>query len=535
MSSESQVILCPYCGHPQSVPADQPMPDQCEECGGLFEPLSRRATQISMGPWYIRNKANPFMPGCSYEVVEKMAKGGKLKPTTVLRGPTTKQFWSVARNVPGVANLLGYCHSCGTKVAPTDPKCGNCKTMFTRPKERNELGLPFKTKAEADAAQKSLDKEISAITGAAETAAPGATPPPAPTGDLLSTVLGTGMTNAVPGGQNPGAAAAPAAPVQQPFAPNAPQPGFAQTQPVQPAPVQPQPADTQPAFGQPQAAAPAAQQPVGAGQPGFGAAPQLGAQPGMQTGIQPGAQTALGANAVNAFNTASQNPGTALSDLEKKNKMVGTMTWGLIGFNAVLIIVVVVLFVMNRDKPDGSEPSKDTNTKDTSGSRDAKPSNTDGNKQSKIEFTPMKIEDKPIAVAPSINKVDDVPTPTVDPAVRIEVQEKLTQVQETWATGDLRGAQRMLIGMKDNYSQAALPTNMDQLLTDLGQQITFKDKLSEAEHLWQGGKLKEAYVVLIDVRDNYPKTWLPDDFSRYLSELRKQMKDNKIDFFGVGS
>src|SRR5690348_425633 len=102
----SKLVLCPYCGHAQ------PAADRCEECRGLFEPLSRRATQISMGPWFIRDKANPFRPGCSYEVLRKQIAAGKIKPTTVLRGPTTRQFWSVARNVPGVAHLLGYCHRC---------------------------------------------------------------------------------------------------------------------------------------------------------------------------------------------------------------------------------------------------------------------------------------------------------------------------------------------------------------------------------------------------------------------------------------
>ena len=46
-------------------------PEKCEECGGLFEPLSRQATQISMGPWYIRDRNNPYRPGCSYEVLLK--------------------------------------------------------------------------------------------------------------------------------------------------------------------------------------------------------------------------------------------------------------------------------------------------------------------------------------------------------------------------------------------------------------------------------------------------------------------------------
>ena len=163
---EPQIILCPYCGHVQHVPDNAAVPDQCDECRGLFEPLSRQATQISMGPWYIRDKKNPFRPGCSYEVLSKMARNNRIKPTTVMRGPTTKQFWSVARNVPGIAHLLGYCHQCSAKVEPNATSCTACNAKFEEPKERNELGLAFRTAQDAAASQRSLDKQIAAITGA---------------------------------------------------------------------------------------------------------------------------------------------------------------------------------------------------------------------------------------------------------------------------------------------------------------------------------------------------------------------------------
>ena len=110
-SAENRLTLCPYCGNTQSGG------DKCGQCGGLFEPLSRKATQISMGPWYIRDPRMPFRPGCSFVVIKRQAKAGKIKSTTVLRGPTTRQFWSVARNVPGVAHLIGYCHDCAEKIS----------------------------------------------------------------------------------------------------------------------------------------------------------------------------------------------------------------------------------------------------------------------------------------------------------------------------------------------------------------------------------------------------------------------------------
>jgi hypothetical protein len=154
MDNEPKLILCPYCGHTQTTEA------RCEQCGGIFEQLSRKATQIAMGPWYMRDPNRPFRPGCSYDIIVKQIKAGKIKPTSILRGPTTRQFWSVARNIPGVAHLLGYCHRCGAHVEPAVQGCPFCGEPFLAPPERNELGLAYATDAAAEAAQRALDKEI---------------------------------------------------------------------------------------------------------------------------------------------------------------------------------------------------------------------------------------------------------------------------------------------------------------------------------------------------------------------------------------
>ncbi len=200
----------------------QPGPDaeRCDECGGYFEPLSRRATQIAMGPWYIRDKRVPFRPGCSYEVLVSQIKAGRIKPNTVIRGPTTRQFWSVARNVPGVAHLLGYCHRCGAHVSPNDKACPDCAEPFMAVTERNELGLLYPTAKEAAAAQRALQREVSgeepepaaAGTGAEQPASPG---DEATGGDLVEQVLGLRATG------SPGQQAAPstAAPPRQGPAP----------------------------------------------------------------------------------------------------------------------------------------------------------------------------------------------------------------------------------------------------------------------------------------------------------------------------
>ncbi len=181
-----QLILCPYCGHAQFGG------ERCQACSGLFEPLSRRATQLAMGPWQIRDKHNPFKPGCCYDIIKRMAAAGKIKSTTVLRGPTTRQFWSIARNVPGVAHLIGYCHGCVAHVSPSDAKCGKCSAVFAEPRERNALGLVFKTDDEAKQGQLALDAELRGEAPPARPM-PGPTkkmsPRPAKPGDLLAEVL----------------------------------------------------------------------------------------------------------------------------------------------------------------------------------------------------------------------------------------------------------------------------------------------------------------------------------------------------------
>ena len=167
-----QLILCPYCGHAQHGG------DRCLHCSGLFEPLSRRATQIAMGPWFIRDKVHPFKPGCSYNIIKRMALGGKIKPTTVMRGPTTKQFWSIARNVPGVAHLIGYCHGCAAHVGTDDPKCLKCGAQFTEPRERDAMGLAYRTAAEVQRAQAALDAELRGEAPPQPAPAPTMPPPP---------------------------------------------------------------------------------------------------------------------------------------------------------------------------------------------------------------------------------------------------------------------------------------------------------------------------------------------------------------------
>ncbi|MCK4872776.1 MAG: hypothetical protein KAS72_08640 [Phycisphaerales bacterium] len=134
-AASTEMMFCPYCGREQvSVGC-------CEACRGLFDPLSKQATQNAMGPWFVRNEDRPFQPGCSYETLLQLIGKGRVMPETVIRGPTTGQFWCRASLAPGVGHLFGRCHSCDFGVSPTDRVCPRCGASFAAPRERQDLGL----------------------------------------------------------------------------------------------------------------------------------------------------------------------------------------------------------------------------------------------------------------------------------------------------------------------------------------------------------------------------------------------------------
>ncbi len=131
-----KLLICPYCGE------TQPQAERCRSCAGLLEPLSRQATHNAMGPWSVRDPDRPHQPGCSYETLVRLVERGQVSKYTIIRGPTTKQFWTIAKRVPGVAHLLTYCHNCDASVDPGDHGCHACGVPFGAYLDRNYLGLP---------------------------------------------------------------------------------------------------------------------------------------------------------------------------------------------------------------------------------------------------------------------------------------------------------------------------------------------------------------------------------------------------------
>lgn len=128
--------VCPYCG--VEIRAELP---QCPRCTGKLDEFNRRLIQQHLGPWYVRLPRMVFRPGCSYTVVKDLVRRGVIEADTIVRGPTTRQYWMYAKDTPGVAHLLGLCHACGQWVESTARACPHCSREFPSPEHRNYLGL----------------------------------------------------------------------------------------------------------------------------------------------------------------------------------------------------------------------------------------------------------------------------------------------------------------------------------------------------------------------------------------------------------
>lgn len=113
----------------------------CAHCGGRQDPLSRQATQNGMGPWFVRDERAPFRPGCSFETLAKMVSAGAVTADSVVRGPSTHQFWVRATKAAGVARLLGVCHACGQGVRADEYLCRACGAALEVEMDRQHLGL----------------------------------------------------------------------------------------------------------------------------------------------------------------------------------------------------------------------------------------------------------------------------------------------------------------------------------------------------------------------------------------------------------
>jgi hypothetical protein len=120
--------VCPYCGAINESPAGP-----CPNCSLENTPAGRKATKSRIGPWYVLQRRNPAAPGMKYDMLLNFVRKGRVKPRTVVRGPTTHQLWRFAAHVKGLSREFGLCYSCGGKIEPSSTVCPQCNRLQLPP------------------------------------------------------------------------------------------------------------------------------------------------------------------------------------------------------------------------------------------------------------------------------------------------------------------------------------------------------------------------------------------------------------------
>jgi len=129
--SRPKVTICPFCGE------TQPLATQCRQCRLGLDAPSRQTAQRVVGTWFVRDPLQPHLPGLTYAAIAERIMRGDVGRNTIVRSPTTRQLWTVARHVPGLAHLLGYCHACDAHVEASATSCPRCACSFD-PRELEE-------------------------------------------------------------------------------------------------------------------------------------------------------------------------------------------------------------------------------------------------------------------------------------------------------------------------------------------------------------------------------------------------------------
>jgi hypothetical protein len=96
-------------------------------------PTTRSATRSKLGPWYVLQSRNPSAPGMNFATLMVLVQKGRVTARSVLRGPTTGQFWRHAAKVKGVSREFGLCWNCGGDIGRNARACPGCKRLQEPP------------------------------------------------------------------------------------------------------------------------------------------------------------------------------------------------------------------------------------------------------------------------------------------------------------------------------------------------------------------------------------------------------------------
>jgi hypothetical protein len=120
--------VCPFCGTQRETDLGP-----CMHCSLEDTPTTRSATRAKLGPWYVLQSRNPSAPGMNFATLMTLVQKGRVTARSVVRGPTTGQFWRHAAKIKGVSREFGLCWNCGGDVSRTARACAGCKRLQEPP------------------------------------------------------------------------------------------------------------------------------------------------------------------------------------------------------------------------------------------------------------------------------------------------------------------------------------------------------------------------------------------------------------------
>jgi hypothetical protein len=126
--------VCPFCGA-VGLAAE----GTCEHCKMDMTAASRAATKALIGPWYVLQPRLPAIPGITFVRLLGLVKKGRIHPHSVVRGPTTHQFWRFAGQVKGLSREFGICYDCGEELPTDADACPTCSCSQLPPANPDAL------------------------------------------------------------------------------------------------------------------------------------------------------------------------------------------------------------------------------------------------------------------------------------------------------------------------------------------------------------------------------------------------------------
>jgi predicted RNA-binding Zn-ribbon protein involved in translation (DUF1610 family) len=126
--------VCPFCGT-----LNESAIEPCAKCTMMNTPQTRRVTRGRIGPWYVMQSRNPAAPGMKFDVLVAFIRKGQVTARSIVRGPTTHQFWRYAAHVKGLSREFGLCYSCGVDIATESHLCPHCGKIQEPPADVDAL------------------------------------------------------------------------------------------------------------------------------------------------------------------------------------------------------------------------------------------------------------------------------------------------------------------------------------------------------------------------------------------------------------